>query len=428
MFIQSIKFTIRSLFRDIVRGYFARTFAFPRIASNEFNASQASYYLDELQLHTDQRSQDNITKLIFINNPNNCTDKSAILRYPQKFIQRRTPRTFIRNHIFTSGSTGTPLRITQDIWAVILEEAFVYRQLHWAGYRNGDRRAWLRGDVVSNGASNNGIYGCRDWWSNTLMLSSYHISSATARSYIDALNNFNPVIIQAYPSSIHALASWMLSNKVRYKGNALRGIVTSSETLEADTQARIEQAFGCRVFDWYGQAERVIAIGTCEHGSRHVLTDYGRVELLPAENGLYELVGTGYNNKAMSLIRYRTGDLVRLSAKQSCPCGRIFPIVDRVIGRRDKVITLPDGRTIGRLDHVFKGADNVIEGQVVYKGGGHFLLRVVPGPNWSQDDESQLIAKLKARVVGVEAHVDTVASIPRGANGKFEFVRIEVGE
>jgi hypothetical protein len=34
------------------------------------------------------------------------------------------------------------------------------------------------------------------------------------------------------------------------------------------------------VFDWYGQAERVAAIGTCEHGSYHVLTDYSGVALL----------------------------------------------------------------------------------------------------------------------------------------------------
>lgn len=68
----------------------------------------------------------------------------------------------------------------------------------------------------------------------------------------------------------------------------------------------IETAFGTRVFDWYGQAERVIAIGTCEHGSRHVLTDYGRTELIPAQDNRYELVGTGYNNSAMPLARYRT--------------------------------------------------------------------------------------------------------------------------
>src|SRR5438067_9016 len=66
----------------------------------------------------------------------------------------------------------------------------------------------------------------------------------------------------------------------QHGSRALRGVMTSSETLEPDVRASVEQAFGVRVFDWYGQAERVAAIGTCEHGSYHVLTDYGDAALL----------------------------------------------------------------------------------------------------------------------------------------------------
>ncbi|MNN57568.1 hypothetical protein D3C81_1725620 [compost metagenome] len=148
------------------------------------------------------------------------------------------------------------------------------------------------------------------------------------------------------------------------------------------------------------------------------------VELLPENNDLYELVGTSYNNRAMQLIHYRTGDLVRIGP-DSCPCGRVFPVVDTVIGRRDKIITLPDGRRIGRLDHVFKGMNNVVEGQVVYRGENRFVLRVVPGPRWLVVDAERLVHQLKQRIEGLTVEVETVAAIPRGPNGKFEFVRIE---
>lgn len=406
-----------------MRGWWARLIIYPRIFKNEFSLIELESYINpNLQkIKTNILQATNLQKL---ENSSATINKNNIIKNPKSFIQPYTLKTLFRNKISTSGSTGRPLTITQDLGTTVKEEAFVYRQLRWAGYQHGDRRAWLRGEVVCNGKPYRGIYGCRDWWSNTLMLSSYHISSHTAQNYLDALKAFNPILIQAYPSSIHALASWMLANKVCYSGSSLRAIVTSSETLERSVQECIEQAFGCRVFDWYGQAERVTAIGTCEHGSHHVLTDYGRVELLPDSGDLYELVGTSYNNSAMRLVRYRTGDLVRISS-ELCPCGRIFPIVETIIGRRDKVITLADGRQISRLGHLFKGMDNVVEGQVVYRGENRFTLRVVAGPDWRTADSELLVQRLNERVGHVAATVEMVFSIPRGANGKFEFIRIE---
>ncbi|MCY1347435.1 putative adenylate-forming enzyme [compost metagenome] len=308
--------------------------------------------------------------------------------------------------------------------AIIREEAFVYRQLRWAGYKYRDRRVWLRGDIVCSGPTKGGVYGCRDWWTNTLMLSSYHIAPNTAESYLRALSDFDPVLIQAYPSSIHALASWMLANNVSYAGKSLRSIVTSSETLDPDTQKQIEQVFGCKVFDWYGQAERVTAIATCEYGRHHMLTDYGLVELYPEGNDLYELVGTSYNNLTMPLMHYRTGDLVR-KFDEECPCGRIFPVITEILGRRDKIVTLPDGRQIGRLDHIFKGLDSIFEGQIAYQGKGHFSIRISVTSDWKDSDADHLIRQLTERISNITASVDIVDSIPRGANGKFEFVRIE---
>jgi phenylacetate-CoA ligase len=79
--------------------------------------------------------------------------------------------------------------------------------------------------------------------------------------------------------------------------------MTSSETLEPEVRAAVEQAFGVRVFDWYGQSERVAAIGSCEHGSYHVMTDYSGVALLETDKrDAWELVGTSLNNLAMPLV------------------------------------------------------------------------------------------------------------------------------
>src|SRR4051812_3913188 len=48
----------------------------------------------------------------------------------------------------TSGTTGKPLRLYQDLTSINRENAFVWRQLAWAGLRRGERRGWVRGGMI----------------------------------------------------------------------------------------------------------------------------------------------------------------------------------------------------------------------------------------------------------------------------------------
>jgi phenylacetate-CoA ligase len=405
----SLRATLRGLLREAVRGVWARWFIYPQLAANERDATR-------LRLANARRMRK--LHLAFDVAPP-LIDKAAVRAAPARFVRPRRWGSLLRATIRTSGTSGTPLAITQSLSCVIREEAFVYRQLRWIGYRHGQRRAWLRGDIVCPAQPKQPVYWCRDWAGNMLLLSSYHLMESTIGAYIDALERFDPVVLHAYPSSVAALAAWLNARGRRYRGAALRGVMTSSETLMPDVRAAVRAAFGVPVFDWYGQAERVAAIGTCEQGRYHLLSDYSVAEVL--ESG--ELVGTSLNNSAMHLARYRTGDTVKLGGA-ACPCGRVFPVVDAVAGRQEDVIVLPDGRRIGRLDRVFQGQqDALVEGQVVYRGDGRFTLRVVTvGPF----DDAALLAAFRLRVSGVDVQVEHVDAIPRGPNGKFAFVTTEL--
>ena len=61
--------------------------------------------------------------------------------------------------------------------------AFVYPGLaaheRWIGWRFGQRRAWIRGDIVCPDHPRDGRYWCRDWSGNMLVMSSYHLSNET---------------------------------------------------------------------------------------------------------------------------------------------------------------------------------------------------------------------------------------------------------
>ena len=425
MWIYSLKFSLRSLARELLRNLWARRFVYPALVANERSAAALSNYISRRARKLGVAANPDGTRLSRVDAGAPLLAKAEVKAHPERFVRRRSLGSLIRGTIQTSGTSGSPLTLVQAWGAVIREEAFVYRQLRWIGYRHGQRRAWIRGDIVCPDHPQDGRYWCHDWIGNMLMMSSYHLSNATIGRYIEALERFDPVVIHAYPSSIAALASWLNAAGRTYGGRALKGVMTSSETLEPAVRAAVTKAFGVTVFDWYGQAERVAAIGTCEHGNYHALTDYGAVELLDAGNGTCELVGTTLNNAAMPLQRYRTGDAV-VPGGEPCPCGRVFPTVKAVIGRQEKIITLPDGRIIARLDRIFQGHDrNLVEGQVLYRGEGRFTLRVVTADGFSAADEAALVDKFLLRVPDVQVSVAKVAAIPRGPNGKFEFIALD---
>jgi phenylacetate-CoA ligase len=259
---------------------------------------------------------------------------------------------------------------------------------------------------------------------NMLMMSSYHLSDNTAAEYIRALKDFAPAIIQAYPSSISFLAKFLRSAGWFYDSKTLSGIVTSSETLTDADRQLIESRFSCKVYDWYGAFERVAAIGTCEESSYHLLSDYSFVEFSPVGNGQFEIIGTGFNNFLMPLIRFRTGDLVELSEQEGlCKCGRSFPIVQSILGREDDYIKLSDGRRVGRMDHIFKGLTGIAEAQIVQDEPDCIRILVVPFGEFSAVNRQSLLENVRQRLgPNIGAKVEIVTHIPRTGNGKFRSV------
>lgn len=321
----------------------------------------------------------------------------------------------------TGGTTGRTLTGWRDRDAIAFEQAFIERQSRWAGYRPGERRAWLRGDpVISPGQLERAPWRM-NWAENKLMLSSFHLTRENGAAYIEALEKFDPVMIQAYPSSVGYLARWLEEHDRFYRGRSLRSVVTSSETLSAEDRRRIAERFGCRVFDWYGAFERVAAIGTCEHGRYHVMEDYGCVEFEPNGDGTADLIATGFGNRSMPLLRYRADDRVVLADPAfECPCGRRFRVVERVLGRVDDAIRTPDGRHVVMLDWIFSGLAGLVEAQVVQERLDEVCIRVVAGPGFGRDNEQALLMRARERLgPQVIIRIERVPNIGRTRNGKF---------
>lgn len=329
----------------------------------------------------------------------------------------------------TSGTTGKSLRFPITLQCLQREYAFHTLHYGWSGVRvpGPDPVVFCQGHPVTHYDRKSPPYWVHDRANRFLMLSSYHLSSANLAAYIAELESFAPVMICGYPSSVHLLA---LAYKKHGRGRMrLRAVYTTSETLFEHPRAAIEDAFQCRVFDWYGNSEMCANIAQCEAGERHLKVEHSLVEILddydrpvsPGQTG--RLVCTGFGNPAFPLIRYEVGDVVTIALDQRSKCGRSGLLIERIVGRAEDYVVTCDGRMVGRLDHLFKDSVNVLEAQVVQRKPGEVVLRVVKTEQYGAQDEQRIAAEAALRL-GSDTTVqfDYVDCIARTSNGKFRFI------
>jgi phenylacetate-CoA ligase len=332
--------------------------------------------------------------------------------------------------VHTSGTTGKAvhLKVSQQCF----EREYAFRWLHrtWGGNRLGDKVATFAGHPVVPTARMKPPFWRLNWSENQVLFSSQHITPETLPSYADQLVRMQPDLINGYPSSIYLIASYL--NAERIDPVRPKAVYTHSETLLDYQRITLESAFGCRVFNWYGNTELTAHIVECEKGSLHVKSDHSLVEIVdedgqsvqPGEVG--EIVGTGFGNYATPLIRYATGDTARLSDRR-CDCGRPGPIIEELMGRVEDIVVTPGGRHVGRLDHVFKDMLNVVEAQILQDTVDAVRIRMVKRPEFGEDDMRLLEQQLRLRLgLTIRLEYEFVDRIPRLPNGKFRFVASKV--
>jgi phenylacetate-CoA ligase len=114
---------------------------------------------------------------------------------------------------------------------------------------------------------------------------------------------------------------------------------------------------------------------------------------------------------------------------QQCPCGRSGLILDGLVGRVEDYVVTPDGRLVGRLDHIFKEAENIQQAQILQHSMNEIVLRIVRNDRYSSHDEGVLLAAARARLgQSMRIRLEYVDSIPRTSNGKFRFIESSIDQ
>ena len=244
---------------------------------------------------------------------------------------------------------------------------------------------------------------------------------------MNALKESGATWVHGYPSILGLLARFMLEDNLD-PGQAVQHITIGAESLLPQQRQVIEQAFGVKVRQHYGQAESVANISECEYGNLHVDEDYSIVEFLPIGDGQHRIIGTSLINPAFLFLRYDTGDIVTLQ-EGMCPCGRLGRLVKEIDGRKEDYVVLPNGAAVGRLDHIFKNLINIREAQIYQSQKGKIELRIVKGQCYTDRDEQELLKETHKRVGDdMEIIVRYVDAIERTSAGKLRFVVSELNQ
>jgi phenylacetate-CoA ligase len=245
----------------------------------------------------------------------------------------------------TSGTAGRPLRWldTPDSWARLLDcWTTMFRMI---GVGPADRLffAFSFGPFLGFWTAFEAAarLGC-------LCLPGGGLSSAARLRFL--LDNAATVVLCTPTYALH-LAETARKEGIDLAGSSVQKLIVAGEpggSIPA-TRARIESAWGARLFDHTGMTETGPLGIECyaNPGGLHLLETECLVEVIdpqttqPVPAGTEgELVLTTFNRPGSPLVRYRTGDLVCIDP-HPCPCGRALVRLEGGIrGRVDDMIVI----------------------------------------------------------------------------------------
>lgn len=208
---------------------------------------------------------------------------------------------------------------------------------------------------------------------------------------------------------------------------SVKAVEADEVTLSSSQRERISKTLNCKVYDNYGSHELGVVAHACgEEVGNHILSLSHYVEFLEegsgkeAETGeVARVVVTDLTNRVMPLIRYDTGDLA-IKLNQPCPCGRSYPLMSSLEGRRINSLTLNGRRYTERFfQEIIYGFDETVGFQVNRGKDGGIKVSLLTRAT----DLPQKIEREFSRIMSHPVEVSLVEDIPLESSGKVRWVK-----
>lgn len=329
----------------------------------------------------------------------------------------------------TGGTSGAPLTLLRSANVIAFEQAFIDFVTHDATGLSADTRcAVLHTEAIKDPNDFHPPYWIFAAGGKRLVCSAGHLTADTIAAYAQALREFRPPVLFAYPTSLEALC--LLLRKAGEKVH-IPHVACSSEMLHPHVWTLARDTLGCTVLDWYGQAERVARASATEPGQYRFVPGYAHVELVQVDaredRKIYEIIGTSLWNQSMTLVRYRTGDLVHLPAQWG-PAELeevVFGVrsFDGVTGRDSDILLTPEGVKLTGLSHFYRDVPHIARVQIIQEQLDSVRLLVQQLPGYSQRDTDRLLHNVRLKVpASMAVAIQSVEDLERTALGKTPFV------
>jgi phenylacetate-CoA ligase len=307
----------------------------------------------------------------------------------------------------TGGSTGEPLKVLLDYDCVFKENAFVNYYRSKFGYHINDKLATFRGIEFEN-----------KFWKfnpmqNELIFSPFKLSQKTLLIYLNKINNYKPQFLNGYLSTIYLFAKLLHDNNQNLS-HPIKGIFLISEHINIEQRDFVEYFFQVKTSTFYGHSERCIIAEEYSPNLYDFDPYYGLTELLTTNNNYFEIIGTGFLNKTMPLIRYKTDDLCLKS-------NNLFTIV----GSRKSNIGMYgyNGEFISQASFNFHSEifNNVVNYQFLQKHEGKVNLLLVVNKRFTINEIPLILNEINKKTKGViDFEIQVVDKLILSKRGKFK--------
>jgi len=287
-------------------------------------------------------------------------EKESLRQNPEQFIadHKQTIHEYWKN---TSGSTGKPLKLFLDRTCHINKYAATLRAYHWAGYSPG-KRAFLLVDPEGL----NKDFGYR-LLSNSIFFDTRTVNRENVLKFYNLLKRFKPYYYVGYGRAFLHLYKYLVELKLKIPSPT--SIIHYGENLQENDKIKLETLYNTKVYNYYSHREDVVMAADIEPGNKYLMEDFFYPELLDdrgqiIEEGTGELIGTGFYNYTMPLIRYKTSDIITI--KKYAEANKYkFIQVEKIQGRvNDKIVT-PGGREFYFMDDPMFDTQGIIAIQFI---------------------------------------------------------------
>jgi len=391
----------------------------------EYSYAHVPYYkklFDKLKIMPDDiKDHSDFAQLPFLTKP-------IIEKNFNQLIATNIPKNRIL-YARTGGTSGKPLIFCTDKLYSSTEHAFMFTQWARVGYDyKRSKRIGMKGKTFSKGH----ISGY-DPRFNILYFSTFNMTPSFLDKYCEIIKRVRPDFLWTYPSAATMLANHILDQGISDLPS-FKAILCSSENIYDYQRPLIERAFKCRMFTWYGHSERLILAGECEKNSEyHLFPEYGFLELVDQENRVInkpgvmgEMIGTGFRNYVMPLIRYRTNDYGEWAKSTKCACQRYYPRIKKTVGRwLQEMIVGKDDNLISMtaLNTHSNIYDEVKQFQFYQEHKGKVTLNIVRKDNYTDLSTKKIFNELSKKFgQSVQLKIKFVNKLPKTLRGKHQFI------